>query len=226
MKSMRFGKYILFVLFVFAIRYAGAQTIPNNGFESWTNDGTFETPLHWVTNDMLTHKFNKRYDGHTVTKTDQSHSGKYAVKLSVTVNNNDTINGGLYSTGSIDSLLKIYFKKWCAGFKWTTRVSDFKGYYIFNSVKGDTAIFGLDLTKWNTKSHKRDTLINTTMKIGKDADRYTVFDMPLVYKINTEAPDTAFITIGIKGPGKSVAHPGTMLIIDDFQFWGTSAIKK
>src|SRR4029077_3790290 len=152
--------------------------------------------------------------------------GKYAVKLQVAVSNRDTINGGLYSTGSVDSLLMIYYKKCSAGFKCTAFINEFKGFYIFNSVKGDIAIFGLDLTKWNKTTHRRDTLANTTMKISKDADRYTPFNMPINYKIAAEAPDTAFITIGINGGGKNAAHPGTLLIIDDFLFSvAPSAIK-
>jgi len=204
-----------------------AQTIPNNGFENWTTDnGMFDCPVRWVTNDMLTHKFNRGYTGHTTTKSDESHSGKYAAKLSVAISGYDTINGGLYSVGSVDSLLKIYFKKWSAGFKCTTAVKEFKGFYVFNTVKGDSAIFGVNLTMWNKNSHKRDTIVNATMKIGKDADRYTPFDMPLLYKLSTEVPDTAFITIGIKGPGKSAAHPGSMLLIDDLLFAGGTPIKK
>jgi hypothetical protein len=223
---MSFRKTALLLSAILITACLAAQNIPNNGFENWVMvKDSFETPAHWVTNDMLTHKLNRKYKGHSVSKTDESHSGKYAVKIQVAVNNRDTINGGLYSTGSIDSLLMIYYKRCSAGFKCTARISQFKGFYIFNGVKGDIAIFGLNLTRWNKTVHTRDTLINTTMKIAKEADTYTQFTMPIDYKL-TEAPDTAFITIGISGMGKNAAHPGTLLIIDDLVFSGAPPAKK
>jgi len=207
-----------------------AQEIPNHSFEKWLKysykEGDYMMPEHWVTNDVLTRRFNPAYKGVSVTRLEEPHTGDYALKMEVVIDGGDTVNGGIYSTGSLDSLLKVIYRRTNAGFSWKQKVSTFTGYYIFSSNHNDSAFVGITFTKWNTQIHKRDTLVNTTMQIGQNASSYIQFTVPLKYRVETEPPDTAFIVIGIQGSNHHPAHRGTMFIIDDLAFTGTLPIKK
>src|ERR1700722_8951617 len=142
--------FLLITILTFTID-ASAQTVPDNGFENWTYyKGTnYEVPAHWITNDVLTAKFSPKYKGLSTSKTSEAHSGNYAVKMQVVQDHGETVNGCIYSTSSVDSLVLFYEKKANAGFKYTEHATTLNGYYKFNSAGGDSAIFGVTITKWN-----------------------------------------------------------------------------
>jgi hypothetical protein len=205
-----------------------AQDVPNHSFEKWVNYNGSEylVPQHWITNDILTRRFNINYNGVSVSRLEEPHTGDYALKMEVVVDNGDTVNGGIYSTGSLDSLMHVIYRRKNAGFSCKQRAATFTGYYIFTSNQNDSAVMGVTFTKWNSQNHKRDTLVNTTLHIGQNASSYLQFVIPLKYHIDTEIPDSAFIAIGIQGPYGHPAHRGTMLIIDDLGFSGNIPMKK
>jgi hypothetical protein len=196
------------------------QNIPNGGFENWrTYPFTiYETPANWTDNDLLYKHFDPGYKGITVIKTTLSHSGKYALQMGIAFNHGDTVNGGIYSTGNMDSLMRLLQHTASAGFPCARKYENFTGYYIFNSFPGDTAVFGAILTKWNWAKKGRDTIVNSVLRTGDMQNNYVPFIVPLKYRIKNEVPDTAFISIGIQ----SAIHPkiGTSLIIDDLNFSG------
>lgn len=200
-----------------------AQAVPNKGFEVWDYyRGTgFETPAHWITNDILTSKYASKYKGHSTTKTNDAHSGSYAVKMQVVQDHGETVNGCIYSTGSVDSLVFFYAGRSNAGFSFGQKATTLNGYYKFTSVSGDSAIFGVTMTKWNKTKNKRDTLVNSIFILGHDVQQYAPFVIPLKYRIPAEQPDTALIVIGIQAGNGKDAHVGTTLYVDDVEL-GTS----
>jgi len=214
-------KKILFIgCWLLAISHLQAQSIPNYSFENWDfyRGTTFEAPAHWVTNDILTARFSPKYKGSSTTKTSDAHSGNYAVKMQVVVDHGETVNGCVYSTGSVDSLVYFYSGKANAGFTFDKKATSLNGYYKFSSVGGDSAIFGVTLTKWNKIKSKRDTLVNTVFIAGHPAPEYAPFVVPFKYRVANEMPDTALIVIGIQSAHGQDAHLGTTLYIDDVGF--------
>jgi len=199
---------------------AQSETIPNAGFENWHAYPftIYETPSGWTDNDLLYQHFDPGYKGITVLKTTRSHSGKYALQLGNSFDHGDTVNGGVYSAGNMDSLLRMLEHKAAAGFPCDQRYESFTGYYIFNALPGDTAVFGAIFTKWNWAKKSRDTIVNSVLRTGDVQNDYVPFTVPLKYRIKNEVPDTALISIGIQ----SVKQPriGTALIIDDMAFSG------
>jgi hypothetical protein len=200
--------------------FSQSETIPNAGFEQWHvyPFTIYDTPLGWTDNDLLYQRFDPGYKGITVLKTTRSHSGKYALQLGNSFDHGDTVNGGIYSVGNMDSLMKLLQHKAAGGFSCDQRYESFTGFYIFNALPGDTAVFGAILTKWNWVKKTRDTIVNSVLRTGDAQNDYVPFTVPLKYRIKNEVPDTAFISIGIQ----SVTHPkiGTALIIDDLAFSG------
>lgn len=199
-----------------------AQTIPNGGFEDWhTYPFTiYETPKGWTDNDLLYLHFDPGYKGITVIKTTRSHSGKYALQMGFAFDHGDTVNGSIYATGSMDSLLNLLQHTSAAGFPCNRRYENFNGYYIFDALPGDTAVFGVILTKWNWVKKSRDTIVNSILRTGDVQTDYVPFIVPLKYRFESEVPDTAFISIGIQSQLGKQAKIGTSLIIDDLSFTG------
>jgi hypothetical protein len=215
-------KHILAFLISFLSFHLFAQTIPNGDFENWwTYPKTiYETPKNWTDNDLLNQYFDPGYKGITILKTTRSHSGKYALQMGVTFNHSDTVNGAIYSTGSMDSLMRLLHHASAAGFACSQKYENFTGFYIFNCLPGDTAVFGAILTKWNWVKKNRDTIVNSVLRIGDIQTDYVPFIVPLKYRIKNEVPDTAFISIGIQSQSVKDAKVGTTLIIDDLTFSG------
>jgi hypothetical protein len=197
-----------------------AQFIPNSSFENWKffPSTTYMVPDYWISNDILVQRFDAGYKGITVEKIERSHSGKYALKMQVAINHGDTVNGGIYSIGTLDSLLKVIYHTGISGFKFNSRPSTFTGFYIYKGIYKDSGVIGVMLTRWNFKRNTRDTLINATLKVGENTPDYLPFVIPMKYRISDEKPDTALIALGIEGPKGKPAHVGTTFIIDDLNF--------
>jgi len=216
------------LIFLYLLSVVGpnllAQTmpLPNGGFEDWWNYPftIYETPKGWTDNDLLYQRFDPGYKGITLLKTTRSHSGKYALQLGVAFNHDDTVNGGIYSTGNMDSLMRLLQHTSAAGFPCSQKFESFTGYYIFNCLPGDTAVFGAVLTKWNWAKQTRDTIVNSVLRVGDIQTDYVPFVVPLKYRIKNEVPDTAFISIGIQSQSSKQAKIGTSLILDDLEFSG------
>lgn len=224
-----FKFFFLTLLWLFVTLNLGAQNIPNYGFEDWYNypNSIYETPKGWTDNDLLYQRFDSGYRGISTLKTTRSHSGKYALQLSVSIDHNDTVNGAIFSTGSVDTLIKgALYHSSSMGFQCSQRYGTFSGFYIFDKLQGDTAVFGAIFTKWNWAKKKRDTIVNSILRIGDFHTDYVPFVVPLKYRIKVEVPDTAFITIGIQAENGKAAKIGTTLIIDDLQFSGRDEEKK
>lgn len=220
MSIKRISLISFFILGFSFLGFSQTQNIPNGGFEKWyTYPFTiYETPKGWTDNDLLYQHFDPGYKGITVLKTTRSHSGKYALQLGNSFDHGDTVNGGIYSVSNMDSLMRLLQHRAAAGFPCDRRYESFTGYYIFNALPGDTAVFGAILTKWNWAKQSRDTIVNSVLRTGDVQNNYVPFTVLLKYRIPNEVPDTAFISIGIQ----SVKHPriGTSLIIDDLSFSG------
>ena len=62
-----------------------AQAIPNAGFETWVSNTeltqAYMLPQGWMSVDMINKFFNSAYTGISVTKSTQSYSGSFAVKM-------------------------------------------------------------------------------------------------------------------------------------------------
>jgi len=226
---MKIEKLYISLLLALATIATHAQDIPNAGFENWKfYKGTdFEAPQGWTTNDILTYKINPKYRGQSTSKSSEAHSGNYAVKMQVVVNNGDTANGCIYSTSSVDSIILLDEGKANAGFRYFLHATSLNGNYKFSSYAGsaDSAFFGITLTRWNKEKHRRDILVNTIFLIGNNSKQYTPFVIPFNYRTQ-ENPDTALIVIGIQGPHGKQAHEGTTLFIDDIGFAAKMPAKK
>jgi hypothetical protein len=220
MKRVAFFSFFIFHFSFLSI--SQTEAIPNGGFEKWKAypNTVYDMAEGWTDNDLLYQRFDPGYRGITVVKTTRSHSGKYALQMGIDINHGDTVNGSIYSIGNTDSLLHVIFHTSAAGFKCSQKYANLTGYYIFDCLPGDTAVFGAVLTRWNWATRKRDTIVNSILRIGDLHADYVPFVVPLKYRIKKEVPDTAFISVGIQSGGSRATKIGTVLIVDDLDFSG------
>ena len=203
-----------------------SQAIPNSGFETWINNTELpqahELPQGWISGDMINSLFNSAYTGISVTKSTQSYSGSFAVKMETVINSGDTVGGDIESYQSISDFTNI-FSGGTVGFPYSIRSANLQGYYKFNSVGNDSAYIYIGMTKWNTTTGAREILVETEYIIGANASSYTLFNLPITY-MNSESPDTVLILAGITGPGNLKSHVGTTFYIDALSFTGTDEL--
>ncbi len=200
-----------------------SQAIPNSGFETWINNTelpqAYEVPQGWISDDMIRSGFDPAYTGISVSKSTQSYSGSFAVKMETIINNGDTVSGTIYSVQSLVEFFSYLFSENAAiGFPYSDRPANLQGYYKFNSVGNDSAGIAIEMYKWNTITGVSDIIAFGEYSIGANASSYTVFNLPITY-MNSESPDTVVIFAGING-----SHVGTTFYIDALSFTGTAPI--
>lgn len=200
------------LLFIFActlcMNFLMAQpTIPNNGFEQWTDT---ITPASWGTSNL-----NLGFFAFTpVTQTTDKHSGSYAMKLKTI---NDSILLGLLPGLAVTGTLDLFGGGISGGVPMSVKPESFSGWFKYNNVNGDTMAIIVILTKWNGTS--RDTIGFGGVMTNQAVPAYTPFNQPIQYNIPNVVPDT-FQVICISSAGYAPQENST-LYVDDLSFVGT-----
>lgn len=200
-------KMLLFVSACFiSMNFLIAQpTIPNNGFETWTDT---ITPGSWGTSNMSLGFFSFA----PVTQTTDKHSGSYAMKLKTI---NATLIGllpGIAVTGTFNMLTGV-----SGGVPMNVKPESFSGWFKYNNVNGDTMAIIVIMTKWNGTS--RDTIGIGGVMTNQTVSAYTPFNQPIQYDPPTVVPDT-FQVICVSSAGYAPQENST-LYVDDLSFVGT-----
>lgn len=194
------------ITFLFAciacISFAGfAQTIPNSGFENWTDS---VTPTDW--NSLKVELgFVNVYTAHQTTDVQ---AGTYALKVT---NENAMIQNvmGVVTLGTIDLISQSV----SGGIPFTATPSNLTGYYKFQPAGTDSmAIFGY-LTHWNGSGI--DTVGGGIFSNNTPVATYTAFDIPFDYNQGI-GPDT--LNIVIMSASSATITLGTALYVDELAF--------
>lgn len=184
------------------------SNIPNQSFENWTNQGTYETPDSWFgTNDVI-----GSFGVVCVNKSADAAHGSFSLELESKQVVPGTVAPGAVTTGEVafDAQFNPTF---FGGSPFDRRPSLFGGMYKFapNGADTGTAIFTLTV---------RDTVADTNTVVGIGAidfdtaqPAWTPFQVPMVF-FTADVPDTLLIVfVSSRLGGGSPA--GTTLMIDD-----------
>lgn len=195
-------KNIITLLLLSTSVFSFGQSIPNSGFESWTNGGTYETPDNWINLNALS----MLGFPVCVSKSSPGNSGSYAVKLETKkAITGDTVPGVIIS-GSGDLLSGntrfIPFDK---------RPTKLMFYYSGGPVFGDTGAVVITLTRWDAVSKSQEVVGATGFIVTGIQSGYKMVESPMIYMDATQ-PDTVMIMATSSG---SVPIPGSTLILDD-----------
>jgi len=217
------------VLCIFTFGY-GQQNIRGGDFESWK----YNTVHHYYEPDSSIFSTLNILDtiptpsGITVYPCDTAHGGTYSARLV-------TRNIALLSIviPGVIGTIKINWntQKAILGMRYpygNTLPVRFSGYYKSYPLLNDSSATVLLLSKWNTSTHKRDTLAYNRLAFHGTIDTWTQFDTAVTYWDQSKTPDTITILLlscGGFNAGNmfgSVGQVGSMALFDDVNLTGVS----
>lgn len=183
--------------------------IPNNGFEAWTNTGSYQTPDNWDNLNQVTYNTNI----YTCVKGAPGYSGSSYLFL-----NSKTVPGkgvvpGVAVSGKIDT---VTFKP-KSGFPFALR-PQYLSYYMqyMPADPVDSSSVKVLLTKWNQPLSKRDTVAFGASYFNAMAHSWFNNSTYLNY-MNGDNPDSAVIVIS---SSSTIPKNGSYIYIDEMEFKG------
>lgn len=199
--------FLVFALFIANVYYKALAQIPNSGFETWINHGSYEDPEDWGTGNSL-----GIYTCTKVSGTD-AYSGSYAIRLE-TKNIVGWDVTGIALTGTI--VLTQTDVEMNGGFSYNQRPVKLSGFYKYTPAASDSSLMSIILWKWNATDNKRDTIGIGSFKSGDMISSYTAFDVTINYLL-PDAPDSAMILLQSSYDPFN-ANSGSVLYVDDLSF--------
>jgi len=204
---------LCFVFVTLVILNFAQNNIPNPNFEQWSGND----PVGWQTSNSFTQQFGVT----TVSKESQNpYEGNYSVKLETKpvfgYNIAGTItNGQITINANQNPPVTIL-----GGTPFTARPLKFKGYYKYLLNSADTAAVAALLFRYDSNTHKSDTIGFVQYKIAQQATNWTLFEAPFTY-ISNKTPDTIQVICISSNPYAAVL--GSTLILDSLHFEGNSS---
>jgi hypothetical protein len=192
---------LLFSLGLFFALAANAQTIPNGGFENWTNNPYEDPQFFWQTSNMIVASVNLPYN---VLKVSDPQQGTYAMKMNTVTNGMDTMFGFI-TNGDPTTL--------AGGIPYSQHPSSLTGYYKSTIMPGDTGLLICIFKQGGIP-------ISTDVQIFVGThSTYT----PFALSVNLpplSTPDTVIIAAASSNAFSTNGIPGSMLQLDNLSFTG------
>lgn len=183
--------------------------IPNNGFEAWTNTGSYQTPDNWDNLNQMTNNSGI----YTCIKGTPGYSGTSYLFLSSKAIAGKGIVPGIAVCGIIDTI--TYKPK--LGFPFSNRPQYLSSYVQYMPADpADSSNIKVLLTKWNPSLLQRDTVAFGASYFNAMAHSWFNNGTFLNYK-SGENPDSAIIVIS---SSSSVPKNGSYIYVDNLQFIG------
>jgi len=203
-------KYYIFTFLLgilISMRLAAQDSIPNKGFEEWTNYGAYENPNFWDTPN----EFTGIVSLYTVTKDSIGvYDGQYATRLEtkyVAIMNVP----GLITLGTISVNIATQQFTITGGAGFTARPVKMTGYYKYTPQGSDACSFAIILTKFNTATNHPDTIGAGLFVQATLVSDWTLFEVPVIY-LSQDTPDT--MNIMIQSSPITGAVEGSVLLVD------------
>jgi hypothetical protein len=205
-KRMKFFTSLFFSACL-VLSLAAQDTIPNPGFESWTNHGTYMDPTNWTTLNPYTGA-----GAVTCSQSNDAHSGSYSVKLTTKSLGSIMVPATL-TTGKIDLVTQTVV----GGLADTARPAYLTGWYKYAPVNTDTA--SLEVHFFASQAE-----IGTgILRVSGTVSTWTHFTVAINYSSGA-TPDTSrllFVSSATDTP-----QVGTALWLDDLAYSNVSGIKE
>ncbi len=194
---------------MFAVAISNAQSIPNAGFENWSNPNGYNIPDNWGNLNDMTSMANI----YTCTKGTPGNPGASYLKL---VSKNVTGMGimpGIAVSGVLDenSLAPV------SGFAFNQRPTALTGKWQFmGNSPDDNGYIRVYFTKWDTGMNMRDTIGYTTQNLNGMQMSWANFSFPISYN-STDFPDSCIIILNASGANPEA---NSYLYVDNLDFTG------
>ena len=235
-------KKLLFSFMVIcSVIFVNAQTLPNNGFETWTNA---TTPANWATSYSGTVSGIIPLSFAFGTKTVDAHSGSYALKVSPSLISlgNVTLPAfvqlGSVGTFNLDAttlaaLANLDFENIdinqltalqtliSKGIPMSDSPSELKFWYKFLPDSADQATVNVITTKWNSTLNMPEVVASGSTTIANLTTQYTQMNVAMTLEGVSSVCDTIRVIFSVGGLNSSAASE---FFIDDITFkfnsWG------
>jgi hypothetical protein len=185
------------------------QQLVNAGFESWDTIADYTQPSGWYSLNSLA-----EFGFEQGTKlTADAHSGNYAVILESKSNPfGDMV--GLLSSGP---LMNDQFEPDLSKIKipFSGSPSAVRFYYKSFPQPGDSCVFSMVLTRWNSSNGTTDTVGRARISLGSIVSSYTLADVAVEYA-SSLPPDSAFVIFSSSENSFSPIA-GSIFQVDDIQ---------
>lgn len=212
-------KSILFFVSIFFAFAASSQSIPNPGFESWLPNPDYDDPEGWGTLNLLSIP---GFDNPASVFKDSiaPYAGNYSLKITTVVLVNNPAPDQLADTFGVAFSGMVSFAGQVLGFPYSLKPTTLNFYYKYTPVDNDTALCNVQLFKYNTTTHMRDTLASGYFSQNNTVSNYTMGSVTLNYNAQFAGldPDTAMITF--QPSNDFVPIPGSTLWVDELSFTG------
>lgn len=199
--------YLVAAMALLAV-FSKAQTIPNGGFENWTNTGNYADPDGWYT-------FNSTFASlgvFTVEKGTPGASGSSYAKVITKDFGGDLVPGFLLLGAISNDDIK-------PGMAINTKPPFLVGKYQAKVTNGDTALVTVQLSKWNSSTNSRDIVGMGLLEFSNNnTTTWTNFTVNIDYGPNT--PDSVAIIVML---GKDAPVANDFISVDDLAFSNNSA---
>ncbi len=188
---------------------AFAQTIPNQGFETWTSMGSYSVPAQWGTMNNTT----KAASIYTAEKGTPGNPGSSYLKLTSKTTPAGVANG-IAVSGKLDTLTM----QPKSGFAFSSQPAKLTGswqHMIYGSSQGSITA---TLTKWNSTTKVREVVATATQTLSGMAMSWATFSINFSY-VSGNMPDSCIIFL--KASGSSPTNLD-YLWVDNLAFSGTA----
>jgi hypothetical protein len=198
-----------FLVLIF-LEAEGQTVIPNGGFETWINYGSYEEPQYWDTPNDETAPI-PFFGKEVVVKSTDHNSGSYSAEL---VTQQIILYGnipGFITLGNLNVDLQTLTYTLNGGVPIADMPTHLMGYYKYFPKGGDSCSIGILLTKYNAGII--DTVGYGYFSAHDTVTEWTHFSAWIDYIIQ-EQPDTMNV-MAISSAEETTLDEGTTLYVDD-----------
>lgn len=188
---------------ILLIASASAQ-VPNGGFESWVDQGTYLDPAGWLTyNDVFIDT------GHVIT-VERGFPGAVGAFHAVITTRAMPVGTALQGWLSLN------------GFPLADRPAQLVGQWQYGIQPADTGVVSVLLSKWNSGTGARELMAHGELKVTGTLSGWHPLSVPITY-FSAEVPDSAYIQFEASFDFADPV-PGSFIKVDDLAFTGVVGV--
>lgn len=187
--------------------------IPNAGFETWMNMGSYTMPDQWDNLNAMTSSMST----YTCMQGTPGNPGTSYLKLVSKSVMGMGVMPGVAVSGTLDMTDMMNIKP-KSGFPFSSRPAQLTGSWQYMAMGSDAGFVSVLLTKWNSTMNMRDTVATSYQSLSGMAMSWATFTMNLTY-MSTSYPDSAIIFLSSSNVASPVAN--SYLYVDNLAFAGS-----
>lgn len=200
---------LLSIALMLVLTISKAQSVPNAGFETWTNMGTYDNPDSWTCLNGMTASAST----YTCMKGTPGSPGTSYLKLVSKTVSGMGVMPGIASSGTFDQSTFAPI----TGFAFASRPANLTGkwqHMIYGSSQGYVDV---QLTRWDAGMNMRMPVASAHLVLSGMAMSWANFTVPLTYADGNN-PDSCMITFSASG---SAPTANDYLYVDNLAFSGS-----